>query len=184
MIRTESEYRKARSDLELGRADLTAYKRQLVAEGLAPEQVERLMALSLSSYKQLEREVALYEKFRRGDLSEFQQLEDLERLLVAARIASKIKQRNLADALGVSETQVSRDERGDYHGVTLKRAREVLKALGVTVRIEAVTPRAFTPQSRMLFKQRLTSAKRLARQFRIVGHELLDMSAHKTSGAA
>ena len=108
------------------RADLTAYKRQLVAEGLAPEQVERLMALSLSSYKQLEREVALYEKFRRGDLSEFQQLEDLERLLVAARIASKIKQRNLADA-GVSETQVSRDERGDYHGVTLKRAREVLK---------------------------------------------------------
>ena len=40
----------------------------------------------------------------------------------------------LAERLGVHETQVSRDERNEYHGVTLERANRNLEALGVEVR--------------------------------------------------
>ena len=39
-------------------------------------------------------------------------------------------QRQLAERLGVSETMVSRDERKEYHGITVDRARRALDALG------------------------------------------------------
>lgn len=39
-------------------------------------------------------------------------------------------QRELARRLEVDETAVSRDERNEYHGITVDRARRVLDALG------------------------------------------------------
>ena len=37
----------------------------------------------------------------------------------------------LAERLGVHESQVLRDERNDYRGVTAERAQRILEALGV-----------------------------------------------------
>jgi transcriptional regulator with XRE-family HTH domain len=54
--------------------------------------------------------------------------------LIAARIAQGLSQRELAERLGVHETQVSRDERNEYHGITVERADRILEALGVEVR--------------------------------------------------
>ncbi len=45
------------------------------------------------------------------------------------RIARGITKRELAERLGVRESQISRDERNDYHGITVERATEVLEAL-------------------------------------------------------
>jgi transcriptional regulator with XRE-family HTH domain len=36
---------------------------------------------------------------------------------VALRIATGLTQRQLAETLGVHESQVSRDERNEYHGI-------------------------------------------------------------------
>jgi len=47
------------------------------------------------------------------------------------RRAPRRTARELADLLGVHESQVSRDERNDYHGITVDRASRVLDALGV-----------------------------------------------------
>ena len=47
--------------------------------------------------------------------------------------------RDLADRLGVHESQVSRDERNEYHGVTVDLANRVLEALGVDLRSEVVS---------------------------------------------
>jgi len=44
------------------------------------------------------------------------------------------KTRDLAERLDVHESQVSRDERNDYHGITIERASRVLDALGVNVK--------------------------------------------------
>ena len=49
------------------------------------------------------------------------------------RIAKGISQRELASRLGVHESQVSRDERNEYHGITLDRANRILEALRVTL---------------------------------------------------
>jgi transcriptional regulator with XRE-family HTH domain len=53
-------------------------------------------------------------------------------------------QRELARRLEVDETAVSRDERNEYHGITVDRARKVLEALGVRLvtRVEVEPLRA------------------------------------------
>jgi transcriptional regulator with XRE-family HTH domain len=53
---------------------------------------------------------------------------------VALRIARGISQREFAERLGVHESQVSRDERNDYHGITVDRANRVLDALKVQMK--------------------------------------------------
>ena len=58
----------------------------------------------------------------------------LGRTLVAIRIALGLTQRQLAERLSVNESQVSRDERNEYQGVTVDRASRILDALGVTLR--------------------------------------------------
>jgi len=55
-------------------------------------------------------------------------------MLIALRIARGVSQRKLAERLGVHESQVSRDERNEYHGITLDRASRVLDALEVDLR--------------------------------------------------
>jgi hypothetical protein len=44
----------------------------------------------------------------------------------------------LTDRLGVHQSQVSRDERNEYHGITVDRASRILEVLGVdvTTRVE------------------------------------------------
>ena len=56
------------------------------------------------------------------------------RLLVALRIAVGMSQRDLAKLLKVHKSQVSRDERNEYHGITLERATRILDALGLRVK--------------------------------------------------
>lgn len=49
------------------------------------------------------------------------------------RIAIGLKQWELADKVGVSEAQISRDERDEHHGITVDRARRVLDAMNETL---------------------------------------------------
>ena len=51
-----------------------------------------------------------------------QNFSGIGRLLIALWIAKGLTQRELAERLEVSETQVSRDERNEYHGVTRAKA--------------------------------------------------------------
>jgi DNA-binding XRE family transcriptional regulator len=59
---------------------------------------------------------------KRGEFEERENLRGLGHLLITSRIAQGISQRELARRLGVHETQVSRDERNEYFGITLERA--------------------------------------------------------------
>jgi DNA-binding Xre family transcriptional regulator len=58
-------------------------------------------------------------------------LRSVGHLLITSRIAQGISQRELARRLGVHESQVSRDERNEYFGITLERAAELAKILDV-----------------------------------------------------
>ena len=53
---------------------------------------------------------------------------------MALRIAQGLSQRELAERLAVHESQVSRDERNEYHGITVDRVERILDALGVEVK--------------------------------------------------
>lgn len=137
MIRTESEYKSAIERLEKDRDFLAAQKSQFQAKGMTQREIDRAMQPSVSFHEQLKEEVDAYERIVRGDISPIEDLSSLGRMLIGLRIASRITQRELASRLGVSEAAVSRDERNEYHGITVERAQRVLNALGSTICVTA-----------------------------------------------
>lgn len=137
MIRTESEYRDALERLGQDREIIQEQRKRLEELGLNSEEVNRAMAPFLSFHEQLREEVEGYEAMRRGDRAEIENLEEIGRILIGLRIARGFSQKDLATALGVSESQVSRDERNDYHGITIERAQRVIRALKGRVRLSA-----------------------------------------------
>ena len=87
-----------------------------------------------SFHLQLKEEVESYERLKRGEFDELENLRGLGHLLIAVRIAQGISQRSLAERLGVHESQVSRDERNEYSGINLERAAKILDALNARLR--------------------------------------------------
>lgn len=83
----------------------------------------------------MKEEVEWYERVKRRDFGVVNQLSELGPLLVALRIANGITQSELAKRLGVGVSQVSRDERNDYHGISVERAERVVRALGEELEI-------------------------------------------------
>lgn len=133
MIRSEKEYREAVERLKQDEEVLALQKEKLEGLGLSGEEVRRALEPMLSFRAQLEEEVEWYERVRRRDFGVIRDLSAVGTLLVALRIANGLSQRELADRLGVSEAQISRDERNEYHGITVDRVQRVLDAMGETL---------------------------------------------------
>ena len=136
MIRNEREYKEALSRLERDREVIAAQRRALVERGLSEEEVNRGLGPLLSFRAQLEEEVEWYERARRREFKVSHDMRDTGYMLIALRIANQLTQKELAEKLGVSEAQVSRDERNEYHGITVDRAQRILDAMGETLRFE------------------------------------------------
>jgi DNA-binding XRE family transcriptional regulator len=136
MIRTESEYRKALEQLRQDTEHIQRQHKHLQSIGIVGEQLERAMQPALSFHEQLKEEVETYEQMRRGELGTLTSLMNIGRWLIGVRIAKGLSQKELAELLDVSEAQVSRDERNEYHGVTVERAQYILQTMGVAFRLE------------------------------------------------
>jgi DNA-binding Xre family transcriptional regulator len=138
MLRSEHEYRDAVAGItSLETETIPTTRAQLAAEGMTPDNVDELvmdLELRLSDLKD---QVADFERFRAGDLSMFRHVEQLGELLIAARIAKGWTQRELAQRLGVHETQVSRDERNTYHAITSERLHRLCEVLGLHLQMDA-----------------------------------------------
>lgn len=139
MIRNEAEYQEAVQRLRDEAERITAQQRELKKLKLSREEINRALNPIRSFHEQLKEEVASYERLKRGEFDEIRNFEGMGRLLIALRIAQGISQRQLAERLEVHESQVSRDERNEYHGITLERANRVLNALGVDLRSQVVS---------------------------------------------
>src|ERR1700736_7016285 len=139
MIRNEAEYQEASKRLveELRRLD--EHRSRLKAAGLDEIEIQRVIDPLESFHLQLKEEVEAYERLKRGEFEELENLRGLGHLLITSRIAQGISQRELARRLGVHETQVSRDERNEYFGITLERAAKILDALNVRLRTQVAT---------------------------------------------
>ena len=82
-------------------------------------------------------DIEVYERLRRGDLQELANFKGVGQALIALRIVRGMSQRDLAERLGVDESQVSRDERNEYSGITLERLQRVLAVLRGDLRVHA-----------------------------------------------
>lgn len=138
MIRNEQEYNEASERLEAERARLEQHRQHLAKSGLSKTEVKRAMEPLISFHEQLREEVEHYENLKRGRFPNLQNLKGLGVLLVSLRIARGMSQRELAAQLSVHESQVSRDERNEYHGITVDRAIKILETLGVKLQTTVV----------------------------------------------
>ena len=136
MIKNESEYRDMVERLKKDNEQIAHQLEALRQEGLTEEQLERAMQPLHSFRDQLQEEIEYYERIKRMDFDAIRNFNGVGRLFIAIRIARGMTQRQLAERLGVPETQVSRDERNEYHNITIERAEKVLRALGAVLRVE------------------------------------------------
>ena len=149
MIRNESEYKNAVARLDAEKKRFDEHVEAWRKHGFSDDQIAKLREPLDSFHVQLVEEVQSYERLKRGQFSELENLLGLGQMLVGFRIARNITQRELARRLNVDETMVSRDERNEYHGITVERATRVLVALGVRLvtRVEIDPTDTFRPQS-------------------------------------
>lgn len=140
MIRNETEYKEAVERLAEERKRLDDHRKRLREAGLSAEELKRVVDPMESFHLQLQEEVQSYERLKQGIFDELHNLRGLGHLLIALRIAQGITQRQLAERLDVHESQISRDERNEYFGITLERAAKVLDALNVRLKTTVELP--------------------------------------------
>jgi DNA-binding Xre family transcriptional regulator len=142
MIRTRKEYQGATKTLAELRNSLQGQRRELERLGLTPIELERALQPVEGFIGQVQAELAQYDQWRAGHVNMTTELENVGTLLIALRISRGWSQRELAARLRVSEAQVSRDERNEYHAITVDRAQRILSVLGaeVTVGLRAAGP--------------------------------------------
>lgn len=142
MIKTEKEYIEAKKRLEQEFRTLENHHVKMEQAGMTKEQIKLAIDPLASFSLQLREEVEEYEKLKRGQFDIIENFNGIGHMLVALRIFKGMKQKDLADKLGVLETQVSRDERNEYHGASIEKIQKVLNCLGVTLRSEVKEPLA------------------------------------------
>lgn len=137
LIKTDREYRDALEQIASQKAQFAATEIELAAKGYTPEQVVKLLEPMRTFHMGLVEETEYYERLKRGDIGAVQGIGALGKLLISLRIAAGITQRELARRMDVHESQVSRDEYGEYHGITLGRAESIARVLGFAVECRA-----------------------------------------------
>ena len=138
MIRTETEYRRTQKKLQEQNKLLEHQRREMASAGLNEEQQNRVLNPVRCFQLQLQEEMAAYERLQQGKIDPVTQFSQIGRLLISLRIAKGVTQRELAERLNVNESQVSRDEHNEYHGITVDRAQRILDVLQAAARIEVV----------------------------------------------
>jgi hypothetical protein len=136
MIRTEREYHRAQRELEEERRRIQDARATLREQGLTEDEVWRAISPMAAALSQAEAEVAEYEEALAGNVRVFD-LADIGEYLIKLRIARGWSPRRLAEALGVDEAVISRDERDEYRGISKERIQRILEALGAEARVFA-----------------------------------------------
>ncbi len=143
MIRNQREYQQTKADVEETERLLEEQKAELRERGLSSEQVRRVLGAAIMLNIQRRSEIQWYDRARQRNFAPVRDLTEIGRILIGLRIANGLTQRALAERLGVTEATMSRDERNEYHGITLDRAQRILDALGEKLEV-SVRPRHYT----------------------------------------
>ena len=133
MIKNERQYRNTKAQAERFSQTLQSLRRRSGgAEGVDPLIAKAQEDALRSQIADLEGEMREYESLKAGgfQLDGLNVVSDLSILLIKARIAQGLSQRELAERIGVKEQQVQRYEATDYASASLTRIREVASALG------------------------------------------------------
>lgn len=136
MITNERQYRITRSQIEklekiIGSFAIKSATERTKSTILAKAELEALR----SEYENLSAQLHEYETLKSGtiEILKASSLKELPRVLIRARIAKGLSQRQLADAIGLKEQQIQRYEAEEYASANLHRLAEVANALELNI---------------------------------------------------
>lgn len=136
-MKTEKEYELAKKQLAKLTELYDTQLKDLKKKGLSDKEAKSSLSSSWTYAMQCKEEVELYEKLKSGELPPMEHFSSKGKYFVAARIAKGMTQRELAEKLGVKESAVSRDERNEYHGMSVQKMDKLAEALNLKILISA-----------------------------------------------
>lgn len=143
MIKNERQYQVTKKQIRNFEEALARVRSQQFEEGTDDYLFQQIDIGGLTSQlEDLRAEALDYERLRSTQpaVINVDSFDELPQALIAARIASGMTQRALAERLGIKEQQVQRYEATDYASASLQRVSEVVHALDVAVREEVLLP--------------------------------------------
>jgi len=135
MIKNERQYRITKAQAEKFAEALSSLRSR---QGSDPLLMQLESDALESQLDELRNQLENYERLQSGesDVIVVDSFDELPQALVKARIALRLSQKDLADRLGMKEQQIQRYESTDYQSASMSRLHDIVKALGVSVRLE------------------------------------------------
>jgi DNA-binding Xre family transcriptional regulator len=133
MMKTDKELEAAKKQLSKLKELHETQLAELKSKGLSEAQAKDSLSSSWTYAMQCQEEIDLYEKLKRGELPPVEEFSTRGKYFVAARIARGMTQRELAEKLGTKESAVSRDERNEYHGISMDKMDRLAAVLNLKV---------------------------------------------------
>ena len=138
MIKNERQYRITRAQAARFSDALNSLRQRtnLDHDGVHPLIAKAQEDALSSQLADLEGELREYESLKAGEfqLDVLQVVADLPSVLIKARIAQGLSQKDLAERIGLKEQQIQRYEATDYASANLARIKEIASAFGVDAR--------------------------------------------------
>ena len=130
MIKNERQYRITKAQAARFVKALETLRHGPDPNGLHPLITQAQEDAIISQLADLESELREYESLKAGEfqMDSLKLVAKLPSLLIKARIAQGMSQRELAERVGLKEQQIQRYEATDYASASLARIREVVSA--------------------------------------------------------
>lgn len=140
MITNERQFRISNAQLKRFDEALAAQTATGPSPEVRPRIHQAMLDATASERDELCAQLERYDDLRSGRVGQrtLTSLRELPIVLIEARIAARLTQRELAERLSVPEQQVQRWEANDYSGVGVDRLQQVADALELQV-LETVT---------------------------------------------
>ena len=133
MIKNERQYRLTKAQAERFAQTLDGLRRRHGdTEGAHPLIAKAQEEALRSQIADMEEDLREYESLKSGEfpMDELNAVAELATVLIKARVAQGLSQKDLAERLGLKEQQIQRYEATDYASASLARIKEVVNALG------------------------------------------------------
>ncbi len=141
MIKNERQYRITKAQaIKLEEALEQVMRASEGASSVHPRLQQAQADALRSQLADLHSQLDAYDALRSQEQTAFtiESFEAFPRVLIQARIAAGMSQRELAERLGLKEQQIQRYEATEYSSASWSRVSEVVRALGLRVREEMV----------------------------------------------
>ncbi len=143
MIKNEKQYKITKTQIKKFEDALTQIaERKGKTKDIHPLLLKAQEDALRSQLNDLHNQIAEYEMLRRGEyrVFELESIEDMPRVLIQARIALGLSQKELAELLNLKEQQIQRYEANDYSSASFSRIIEVIQALNLRVKENIILP--------------------------------------------